>query len=98
VFTFIAPYPYIPFSFAKDITKDITFVFYFAEDEDNENISKYFGEFYDLVVTNPNSKILVHCYAGMSRSASIVAAYMIKNMSSTKKLKIDNNKPHVHNY
>lgn len=74
----------------KDNIKDknTKYVFYFAQDEDDENISKYFDEFYNLVMENPYSKILVHCYAGASRSASLVASYLIKHKFITKKLKI----------
>jgi protein-tyrosine phosphatase len=49
-------------------------------DEKSSNISFYFEEcnkyIDDALATN--GKILVNCYAGISRSATIVAAYLIK--------------------
>ena len=40
-----------------------------------ENIIKYFGEC--LFFINDDKKILVHCYAGSSRSATIIIAYLM---------------------
>ena len=40
-----------------------------------ENIIKYFGEC--LLFIDDNKKILVHCYAGASRSATIIIAYLM---------------------
>ena len=40
-----------------------------------ENIIKYFGEC--LLFINDDKKILVHCYAGSSRSATIIIAYLM---------------------
>jgi protein-tyrosine phosphatase len=54
-----------------------------------ENIQKHFdktNEFIDKV-KQQNGKVLVHCQAGISRSPTIVIAYMIKN---EKNLTLDN--------
>ena len=46
-------------------------------DFDNENIIRYFGECLNFI--KGDDKILVHCRAGSSRSASFVIAYLIWN-------------------
>lgn len=45
------------------------------EDDENENIIKYFGECLNFMSCNEN--VLVHCVVGSSRSASIVIAYLM---------------------
>ena len=45
------------------------------EDFPKENIIQYFYEC--LLFIDDNKKILVHCYAGLSRSATIVVAYIM---------------------
>lgn len=52
------------------------------------DISKYFDPFYDLMKSNPNKRILVHCLAGISRSVTLICSYLIKNMVLTKSLDI----------
>lgn len=51
----------------------------YAEDHENFNIKKYFSETYEFLekalrVTN----VLVHCMAGISRSAAVVIAYLVR--------------------
>lgn len=72
----------------RDRHPNIKFVFYAAADEDDFNITQYFDEFYKLVQDNPGSRILVNCYAGASRSASLVISYMMNHYSNTKKKKV----------
>ena len=47
----------------------------YINDLPRENIIKYFGEC--LLFIDDNKKVLVHCMAGSSRSASIVIAYLM---------------------
>jgi protein tyrosine phosphatase len=56
---------------------NITCVHYYAEDKEDYDIAQYFEKFIILMNDNPNKKILVHCLVGMSRSATIVMAYML---------------------
>lgn len=49
-------------------------------DEDAMNIAAHFQQTFDFIedAKRENGKVLVHCHAGMSRSITIVAAYLIK--------------------
>eukprot|EP00002_Diphylleia_rotans_P011408 TRINITY_DN2255_c0_g1_i3.p1 TRINITY_DN2255_c0_g1~~TRINITY_DN2255_c0_g1_i3.p1 ORF type:complete len:488 (+),score=65.42 TRINITY_DN2255_c0_g1_i3:100-1563(+) len=53
------------------------------EDEETSNLLQYFDETYSFIENARVShrKVLVHCYAGVSRSASVVIAYMMKRFS-----------------
>ena len=46
-----------------------------AQDMDDQNIIKYFGEC--LLFIDDDKKTLVHCFAGSSRSATIIIAYLM---------------------
>ena len=61
-------------------------------DYSNINIIKYFGECLNFI--KGEEKVLVHCYAGSSRSASIVIAYLMwnKKMSFKEALNFVHNK------
>ena len=61
-------------------------IFYYADDTENFNISKYFDLFTKLVNNNPDKKILVHCYCGISRSVILVASYFVNNYNDLKLL------------
>lgn len=52
-------------------------------DNAKSDIKQYFKECIEFIEKHKNKNILVHCTAGISRSASIVLAYLIicKNMS-----------------
>ena len=50
-------------------------------DEPNENIYQYFNFTYDFIkkYTKQHKNVLVHCYAGISRSSTIILNYIIKD-------------------
>lgn len=56
-------------------------------DKSNINISVYFDEVADLIeqIRQTNGKTMVHCVAGVSRSASLVLAYLMKHMKMSLK-------------
>lgn len=56
-------------------------------DKSDVNIRLYFDEVADLIedVRLQNGKTLVHCVAGVSRSASLCLAYLMKYMKMTLK-------------
>ena len=60
----------------KNEYNGITCIYYYAEDDDDFNIEQYFEPFQN-VVKDPNTKILVHCHCGVSRSSTLVASYLI---------------------
>jgi hypothetical protein len=62
---------------------DIKYKFIELPDQSTANIEQYFEECIDFIETtlrsDPHANILVNCWAGVSRSATIVIAYLIKN-------------------
>lgn len=46
--------------------------------ESNEILLEKFNEYYDLIDNNLNNGILIHCYAGCQRSATLVALYLMR--------------------
>jgi protein-tyrosine phosphatase len=54
-------------------------------DNPNINIRQYFDETYKIIdeIITDNKKILIHCHAGISRSATIVIAYIMKKNKIT---------------
>ena len=50
-------------------------------DEQTENIFKHFPEFYTIIneALSNNKKVLVHCFAGVSRSSTAVISYIMKS-------------------
>ncbi|XP_054168413.1 dual specificity protein phosphatase 1-like [Oppia nitens] len=57
------------------------------EDSKSEDISIWFSEAIDFIdcVRNSNGKVLIHCHAGISRSATICMAYLM----ATKRLRME---------
>lgn len=68
----------IPNKFEPDI-KYLKFVIF---DFETQNISQYFSESFEFIESalkeNDTNRVLVHCNAGISRSASFVIAYMLQ--------------------
>ena len=56
-------------------------------DSPNANIYKYFDITYDFIhdKISKGENVLVHCYAGVSRSATIVLNYMLRNFYKNQK-------------
>jgi protein-tyrosine phosphatase len=54
-------------------------------DEANQQIEKYFNEAHRFIddAIEKNQKVLIHCYAGISRSATIVISYLMKKNKIT---------------
>lgn len=64
---------------------DVPLVLYVpAEDHDAYDISKYFNQAVNYIhECLKKTNILVHCLAGVSRSVSLVLAYLIKHKQMT---------------
>ena len=65
-----------------DLYKKLNIKYYhiFIDDNIQENILQYFNKCIKIIKNNKNNNnnILIHCQAGVSRSASIVIAYIMK--------------------
>jgi hypothetical protein len=57
-------------------------------DDNSQSIKKYLNDSYEKITqfqeNNPESNIFIHCFMGASRSASVVAYYLMKKYSYTK--------------
>jgi protein-tyrosine phosphatase len=52
------------------------------DDSQKEPIARHFdraNDFLDSALRDPNGGIVVHCFAGVSRSATVVVAYLMRN-------------------
>ena len=59
------------------------YITYRIKDNNHHSIKEFLIDSFNFINRNKNKKILVHCYAGSSRSASIVLYYLIKNYNMT---------------
>jgi hypothetical protein len=62
-----------------------------------DSIIPYFHEIYDYIIEHPDEIILIHCYAGRSRSACIVLYYLIRyyNLSLIEGIALLQNKRNI---
>ena len=67
-----------------------------ARDVEWEHINKYFDEAADFIkeCEKENGKVFVHCMCGVSRSSTLVAAYLIREKGMSAHDAID----HIHSY
>ena len=49
-----------------------------VDDTNDEDLTNHFDDFLEFVRANQGKRILVHCYMGSSRSASLVLVYLCK--------------------
>ena len=68
-------------SISKYYPDDFQYLKYELEDNNNDSISEFLIDSYINIKrfqkNNPESNILVHCFAGASRSASIILYYLV---------------------
>lgn len=59
---------------------DVTVLHFPLEDNDSVSISKHIDAITDLLVKSDQNKIpvLVHCMAGINRSAAMIMSYLMK--------------------
>lgn len=63
---------------AKDLSSSrITWKGIYIQDQPNANISRFFDESYEFIESS-RTGVLVHCRFGVSRSATIVIAYLMR--------------------
>ncbi|XP_078045145.1 dual specificity protein phosphatase MPK-4 isoform X2 [Augochlora pura] len=63
-----------------ELLSDLTVKYIQITDMPREDLLTHFGESYEFInhALESNSRILVHCYLGISRSATLVIAYLMK--------------------
>lgn len=74
--------------------RSFTSQFYYAEDDDDFDITQYFDHFYNLMEENIDKRIVVHCYGGISRSATLILSYLMR-IEYKKVLDKKNKKLHI---
>lgn len=64
--------------------KSFKYLHLLVDDVDEENLYKHFAEAYDFIndAIKQGGKVLVHCFAGVSRSSSITLCYLMKKMNT----------------
>ena len=68
--------------------KNIDFMYIYIYDNENVDISKYFDSTFNFIEKHIAKKenVLVHCYAGISRSPTIVLNYIIRDIYQSKNI------------
>lgn len=78
---------------SKDIPNyfedEMDYIRVYVEDKLNQCIYKYLDttitQMHEYLTVNPNKNILVHCFMGSSRSATVIIAYLIKYRKYTRR-------------
>lgn len=52
-------------------------IYWESQDDDEDKIEIYFDQFKQLMDENPEKVVYVHCLYGASRSATIIASYLM---------------------
>lgn len=70
---------YEDYMIAKEDFPDIEWYRFIVDDDPNEKISKYFYDTAIIIMKalKENKNVMVHCAAGMSRSPTLVIAYLM---------------------
>lgn len=58
--------------------ENIKYLQYYVEDEVEEDLSTHFQSAFDFIESATDGNVLVHCHAGVSRSATIVLSYLMR--------------------
>jgi protein-tyrosine phosphatase len=71
---------------------NIDFAYINLEDSPNANIYKFFDSSYNFINSHIRNKknVLVHCYAGISRSATLIINYLCRNLYTYNNLSNEN--------
>jgi len=78
---------------SKDIPNyfedEMDYIRVYVEDKLNQCIYKYLDttitQMHEYLKVNPNKNILIHCFMGSSRSATVIIAYLIKYRKYTRR-------------
>ncbi|KAL4511925.1 hypothetical protein ABPG72_012770 [Tetrahymena utriculariae] len=69
----------IGYTVTIDSSRNVKHLFIQLDDDEDEQINKYFQMTYDFIHENlKKTNVFVHCQMGISRSSSIVIAYLMK--------------------
>lgn len=65
-------------SLKQNFPDKIQYMQYFVEDEIDQDLTVHFQSAYDFIEKATDGNVLVHCHAGVSRSATILISYLMK--------------------
>ena len=68
---------------------DFTYYKFELLDEKENDMKQYFSKFLEIIKNHKEDNILIHCFMGSSRSATILLAYLIKYENYTLKKSLE---------